>query len=112
MKANYKPLVSIFLLLFSVFLLTSLSSCTNKEERCDQVAFALYKNGYISNNAYQSKGIQKACIQEWDTVCIESKHGKCKFKDNSEWRDCILDAKSKAEMNPCGMFFVKGAKFD
>ena len=111
MKTNYKSLISIISLLVSLFLFTSLTSCTNKEERCDQVALALMKKGYISNAKYQSKVMQNQCVQEWDTVCLEEFHGKCKFDDNSEWRDCILDAKTKAEMGPCGFPYSKPEKF-
>jgi len=107
-----KSFISVLVLLLSLMLLTSLSSCTNKEERCEQVVFALYKNKFINNKAYQSKGIQKTCVQQWDTVCLEPVHGECKFKDNSEWRDCILDAETRSEMAPCGMFYVKGDKFN
>jgi len=107
-----KSFISVLVLFASLILLTSLSSCTSKEDRCEQVAFALYSNSFINNKTYQSKGIQTACVQQWDTVCIEAIHGSCKFKDNSEWRSCILDAKSKADMNPCGMFYVKGDKFN
>jgi hypothetical protein len=94
-------------------LFSTLASCTSKEERCDQVAFALMKNGYINNQAYQSKGIQRACVKEWDTVCMPSVHGDCgKIENNGDWRDCILDAKTKEEMSPCGMFYVKAEKFN
>ncbi len=102
----------LILILLTVFVFPAISSCTSKEERCDQVAFAMMKYGYIPNRVYQSKGIQKACVQQWDTVCIPSVHGDCgKIKDNSDWRDCILDADSKEEMSPCGFMYIKAAKF-
>ena len=109
-----KHIKLLILILLMVFIYPTLSSCTSKEERCDQVAFALMKYGYIKNRVYQNKGIQRACVAQWDTVCIPSEHGgDCgKIKDNSEWRDCILDANSKAEMNPCGFMYFKAAKFN
>ena len=98
-----------------VFLSFSLiSSCVSKKERCEQVAFAMYQNGFIDSKTYRSQSVQNLCIYEWDTKCIPSVHGKAncdRIKNNEEWRDCILDASSKAEMNACGAPYMKPEKF-
>ena len=110
-KFRFQSLISVILLLVSFFLLTTLTSCTNKSEQCEQVAFAMKKYGFVSNSQYHSGGMQNLCQHEWDTVCLEVNHGTCTFKDNAGWRDCILDARSKASMNKCGSPYIKGDKF-
>ena len=111
LKNKFKPFIKVLTFLIVLSTITSFSSCTSKKERCDQIAMAMMKYNFIDHKTYDSGSIQNACQMEWDTKCLVSVHGACQFKDNSEWRECILDATSKAEMNPCGMLYLKGDKF-
>ncbi len=80
-------------------LLLSLTGCTDKKERCDQIVFNMKKYGFIRHGQYQAGGLQALCVKEWDT------------KGNDEWRECMLSASSKAELNKCGWLEMKPDKF-
>ena len=90
MKKN-KNLITIFVLLFSLLFASLLSSCTSKEERCNQVAVAMLKYDFIGTNQYHTQSVQNMCKTYWD------------YPGNDTWRDCILDASSRDQMNRCGM---------
>lgn len=87
-------------ILITMILLLGLVGCEDKKERCDQVAFSLKQHGIIRHGTYLDGSVQSTCIQEWDT------------QGNDKWRDCILMAKSKAELLRCGGPNVKPGKFD
>jgi len=78
-----------FLLILLTSSLLTLSACTSKEDRCEQVAFAAMKYNAITTNMYHSKKLHKACIKKWDA------------KKNPEWRTCVLNASSQKEIMKC-----------
>ena len=86
-----KQIMTAIVLVVSFLSIAGLSSCTSKEERCDQVAVAMLNKNFLKSNVYHSKKWQKMCIKYWE------------YEGNDDWRDCILGAKSRAKMNKCGM---------
>jgi len=77
------------LLIFVLFMITTLSACVSHEDRCEQIAFKAMKTGVISRNAYQLNYIQKACEGSWDE------------RGTSDWRSCALDAETGIEFLKC-----------
>ena len=79
----------IFILIFILFA-SFLSSCTSKEDRCEQIAFAMMKQKAITMSKYHSQTIQKQCVKHYDD------------RGYSEWRSCMLSAEdSLSEMQKC-----------
>ncbi len=77
------------LLIFVVFT-SFLSSCTSKEERCEQIAFAMMKQKAITMSKYRSQAVQRQCVKHYDD------------RGYSEWRSCMLSAEdSLSEMQQC-----------
>jgi len=86
---NKKFLLVLFLLVALSILAKFLPDFTNKEEKCEQVAYnAMYLN-VIDKNLYLEKKLQKACVEQWDE------------KENSEWRSCSLNAETYDELQKC-----------
>ena len=85
-----KTITSI-ILLSSFLLISMLSSCTSKEERCNQVAVAMLKYDFINSIDYHNKKWNNICLNYWS------------YDGNDTWRDCILDATSREVMNKCGV---------
>ena len=79
----------IFFLIF-IILASFLSSCTSKEDRCEQIAFAMMKRKAIKVSKYRSQVIQRQCVKHYDD------------RGYSEWRSCMLSAEnSLKEMQKC-----------
>lgn len=79
----------LFLLVFILFA-SSVSSCTSKEDRCEQIAFAMMKQKAITMSKYHRQSVQKQCVKHYDD------------RGYSDWRSCMLSAEnSLSEMKEC-----------
>jgi len=81
---------SIVLVTTLIIMITSLTSCVSREDRCEQIAFAMMKKQAISVSKYRSQAIQNACVKYYDE------------RGYSSWRSCMLSAEnSLKEMQQC-----------
>ncbi len=79
----------LFLLVFILFA-SFLSSCTSKEDRCEQIAFAMMKQNAITASKYRSQAVQRQCVKHYDD------------RGYGDWRSCMLSAEdSLKEMQEC-----------